>query len=348
MSLGTLYTGPDSVRAYYTNATSNGTAQTDPDLSASAYVSSTEATFLAVELLTSGLTNITINYVSGANGPGTGTITAVDANTLTWTAPGGAAGAPVEITNGQSKILMDLNNPAAYVRVSRTSATALSGSLSVGLSDQFGNVIGATPISDAERSAGVNRYRNVAYQNEHVGTGVKILDHSFWLEPPDYTPTALTLTAVLASSGAGTLSSAGEFTSWPASGWALITTAAGAVREMIYYTSRTNNNLTVPSAGRAIGGTSAAAGATSDVVRVWHGRSLKVQTGTPFASDPTSLTGWTAAYSEATAVAGPTSQDTGIANSVACWVRLHVPAGAVGTVVIPTTRINHQFSTIQT
>jgi hypothetical protein len=117
---------------------------------------------------------------------------------------------------------------------------------------------------------------------------------------------------------------------------------------MIYYTSRTNNNLTVPSAGRAIAGTSAAAGATSDVVRVWHGRSLKVQTGTPFASDPTSLTGWTVAYSEATAVAGPTSQDTGIANSVACWVRLHVPAGAVGTVVIPTTRINHQFSTIQT
>ena len=70
----------------------------------------------------------------------------------------------------------------------------------------------------------------------------------------------------LSGSGTITTATASGFADWPSQGWARIKTSGGTLREIVYYTSRTATSLTVPSAGRARLGSSAAAGSATDTV----------------------------------------------------------------------------------
>ena len=83
----------------------------------------------------------------------------------------------------------------------------------------------------------------------------------------------------LAASGAGTISiSAGSFdTDWPGMGFCRIETSAGALKEIVYYSSRTATELAVPAAGRSLLGTTAAAGAATDKIYPVPGLRIAVE-----------------------------------------------------------------------
>src|SRR4051812_37429689 len=97
-------TRADSLRLYLTGAASNGGAQTDHNAAFGNYRSATEVAVLGATV-TSPISNITINYVAGANSTGTGSLTATGSDTLAWTPPGGTQGSAVTILNGETKIV---------------------------------------------------------------------------------------------------------------------------------------------------------------------------------------------------------------------------------------------------
>jgi hypothetical protein len=95
-------------------------------------------------------------YVAGANGSGAGSLAATGTDTLAWTPPGGTQGASVTILNGETKTLEGggAAGPNKYLRVTRTSAAALTGTATVTLADVFGNEFGLDNVSSAEAAAG--------------------------------------------------------------------------------------------------------------------------------------------------------------------------------------------------
>lgn len=257
----------DSVRIYLTGAGSDGGAQTDPDDSLGNYRSSTMVAGLTAQR-SSSISNVTIDFAHWSNGEGTGQLRAVDANNLAWTPPGGTEGDAVTIANGETKILEGGDDPAQYIVVSRTSATALSGTESDVLTEAFNNAIGFDNVADAERSAGDTEYRCVCFRNGSASgiTGLKV-----WVRG-DLGTQLVSGTAQLGGSGSGTITVAtGNFSDWPASGWCRIETSGGTLREIVYYTSRTSTSLTVPAAGRGQMGTSATAGAATDLIYAMSG-----------------------------------------------------------------------------
>ena len=66
-----IQTGADSLRMYLSGATSDGGAQSVEDDSRGKYRSSTEVQSLSF-VANGAISNVTVNHVSGASGPGTG------------------------------------------------------------------------------------------------------------------------------------------------------------------------------------------------------------------------------------------------------------------------------------
>lgn len=350
----------DALRIYLTGASSDGGTQADPDNSRGRYRSSTEAVFLT-SFIETGLSNITVDYASGANGPGTGTLTATGASALTWTPPNGTAGDPVTIANGETKIIEGgALESWKYVRVSRTSATALSGAASIELADEYDGVVGMEGIDSDTATAGVTKYRLLALRNDHAQSGVKMRDLSAWIAPVAGASIvegdSVAHTTVLGSSGAGTVQIAGSnvntFAAWPEAGWALCVRASAT--ELIYYTARTSRTLTVPAAGRGLGGTSAAAGATDETLVPWGGLTIAFEepdaqpdgeysgwSGSDFEA-PSGLT-WRAPYNTETALPFG-NVDSG--EQVGLWIRWEVPAGAVASAGSPLRVINLDWKSV--
>ena len=164
-----LYDGADSLLALLTGAASDGGTQKSHALSLGHYPSYTRADSLVVRP-TGSLRGIVLDFVAGANGPGIGALTAIDDDVVAWTPPGGTQGPSATILNGESKVLLggglSIYN---YVIVRRTSATALSGSLSVQLLDVINNVIGGSNFSEAESTAGAEHYRALIFENANAG-----------------------------------------------------------------------------------------------------------------------------------------------------------------------------------
>lgn len=325
-------THADSLRVYLTGAASDGAAQADPDAALGNYRSATEAEQLAASIA-SAISNVTLDFVAGANGPGTGTLAAKSADTLAWTAPGGSEGAAVTIANGETKILEDGTDPEKYVRVTRTSTTALTGSATVTLTDAYNNLVGMDNISSAEAAAGDDEYRCLALKNESAS---QVKSVKAWIGTLG---TQMTSSAAqLGASGAGTIEGGtGDFADWPDTGFAHIKTSAGATREVVYYSSRTDDVLTVPAAGREMLGTSAAAGASDDTVDAVPG--IAIAKEAPTAQPDGHFTDETGAGE---------GSDPGVSFSVACdeangedigdldageiyglWIWRAVPAGQV-------------------
>lgn len=255
-------TRADSLRFYLTGAASDGGTQTDPDASLGNYRSSTLDEYFD-QNVTSAISNVTIDFVSGAHAEGNGTLTADSVDTLTWTPPGGSAGAAVTIANGETKVLEGSGAPEQYIRVSRTTADDLTGAATVALTKKYNNAIGFDNVEASEASAGDTEYRAMMVKNESTVSveNVKVYIATLGTQ-------RVSDTTQLGASGAGTVesSTASAFADWPESGFCRIEDSGNTLQEIVYYSSRTDTVLTVPSAGRGLLGTSASAGAATDLI----------------------------------------------------------------------------------
>jgi hypothetical protein len=255
-------TRADALRCFLTGASTHEGTQTDPDLSLGLHQSSTEMQSYDWDV-TSPISNIDIEFISGANSTGAGTLTATGSDTVKWTPPGGTQGDDVTIANGETKICEGggSGEENEYIRITRTSAAALSGTATVTISDKLNNTIGFDDVTSAERSAGDDEYRCYCVENMSAAD-VTVLKVKLATLGTQVTSDA----GQLPASGAGTIQTTGSFADWPDEGYAAIYTSVPAERELIYYSSRTATVLTVPAAGRGLLGSSAAAGAASDTV----------------------------------------------------------------------------------
>lgn len=323
-------THADGLRAYLTGAASDGAAQTNPDASLGRYRAGSAVAEVGYSI-SSPIANIDVDFVASDNGPGAGTLTATGSDTVAWTPPGGSQGASVTILDGETKIIEGGGGELAkYARVSRTSATALTGTATVTIADTLNNVWGYDDVSSAEQTAGDTEYRCVAVKNESVAslTDLKVKLVTLGTQRTSDT-------AQLPASGAGTIQTSGSFADWPEQGYVAVKTSGGTLREVAYYTSRTGTVLTIPAAGREIWGT-AAAGAATDTVDAVPGIALMIEA-------PSSQPAGTFSDGTATEGTGPTSPSFSVpitdaealavgtlasGNIYSLWLERIIPAGA--------------------
>lgn len=320
-------TNADSLREYLTGAASDGGAQPSPNASLGNYRSSTEARSLTT-VISNAIVGITIVYVSGGNDIGAGSLDAVDANTLRWKCSGCNYGNGVSIANGETKVIESDGHPDAYIRVTRTSANDLSGTSTLLLADAFGCVFALDDVSSAEAGSGDTEYRGTILVNE---SAVTLHAVKRWIGTLG--TQQVSDASQLGSTGSGTITTTGSFATWPPCGWCRIE-GSGTLREIVYYSSRTNTTLTVPSTGRARLGSTAAAGAGTDT--------LDAVPGIAIAIDSAGVTSGGAAIQtiadEGTAPTGVTWAtgvlDIGVMTAgqqVGLWIKREIPADARAT-----------------
>lgn len=366
-------TRADALRFFLTGASSHGGAQASPGGSLGRFASSSLAEFLASSVSGSGLSNVTVDYIGPTNGTGTGTLSAVTVDKLAWTPPGGAQGNAITIANGETKILEGrvlsggdyVTDPSRYVRVTRTSTDDLTGARTFSLADQYNNVVGMSYTASAGASSGVTVYRCIACRNVYQAAR-DITGLSAWLRPSAFAfeidGASKPFFEKLPSSGPGSIEGLNaNLSSWPPSGYALITDSAGAVQEVVYYSSRTQTTLTIPAAGRGLLTTSATVMAATDIVRPWDGLALawEAPASQPSGSfggysggfvAPSGLT-WSYPYSSATATTA-VDPGSGTAGSleqgeqVGLWLRYEVPAGAVASASFNTRAVRILYNVI--
>lgn len=333
-------THADSLRMYHSGAASVDDPQTDPDACLGGNRSSTEFEVLDA-VIADPISNLTFLYFAGENETGTGTVIATGDNTLTYEGPDDDVGAAVTITNGQTKIL-ESDDPNKYVRVTRTSATALSGTVTLTLADVLNNVIGFDNVDSDDAAAGITQYRAYFVQNKHLS--VAVVGTKVWIKTLGTQRTSNA--AQLSSSGAGTVGTSGSFADWPERGWCHIKTSGGTTREIVYYSSRTDTVLTVPATGRARLGTSAAAGSSGDTIDAVPGVRIAIEE--PYegeiqtiADDVTAPTGvsWSTAITEAT---GLTVGDLDVDEDYGVWIEYEIPEAAVADALVRNV-IRHGF-----
>lgn len=254
-----------SVHWFYTGASSHDGAQSDPNASLGNHKSSTRIPIFTVNRA-SPIANITVDFVAGANGPGDGTLIATGVDTVTWTPPGGSVGAAVTILNGETEIVEGADTDQ-WIEITRTSATDLTGTETDTLADSLNNIF--DDVTSAEQAAGDIEYRCICFE---VMSAAEVKDIKVRVGVLGTQQTSDG--GQLPASGAGTIQTTGSFADWPAVGFVAIYTSGGTEWEIVYYTSRTDAVLTVPAAGRALLGTSAAAGSASDTVDAIPGIAL--------------------------------------------------------------------------
>jgi len=266
------YKRADGLREYLTGASSDGGVQTDPDASLGNCRSSTEAQSMDV-VITNPIGNITIDFASGGNEVGDGTLDVVGDNTLRWKCAGGEYGSNVNILNGETKVVETSGSPGAYLRVTRTSAVALSGSATITLSRRANNLFGMDDVTSEEAEAGDVNYRSTIMKN--VSSGVVTLLKR-WIG--ELGTAQVSDDTQLGASGAGTIvisGSAASFEDWPEEGFCHIKNGE-TTREIVYYSERTTTELTVPATGRGLLGTTPSAGAATDTLHAVPGIAIAI------------------------------------------------------------------------
>jgi len=249
----------DSLWWWLSGAASDGAAQADPDESLGLYRSSTEAEHLDMTI-TNPFSNISIDFAPGINGTGSGSLAGDGANAVRYTAPGGSAGAWVTILNGETKIAVSGGGESQkYVRISRTDTDNLTGTATIVFATIFNNVLGANNLTSAWATAGRDSIRAYIVRNE---ASKEIKDLKIWVKTIG--TARVSDGGQLGASGAGTVVTTGSLADWEDTGYCRIVDNLGALREIVYYESRTDTTLTVPAAGRSALGTSEEAGAGTD------------------------------------------------------------------------------------
>jgi len=328
-----IQTRADSLREYLTGAGSDGGSQTSPLASLGSYRSSTEASSYGI-VVTNAIAGITVNYAAGGNTAGAGALTAVDANTLQWATAGGTGGPTVSIANGETKIVESSGAPGAYLRVSRTSSASLTGLATVTLTPLANDVFSFNDVSSANAAAGITQYLSTIIRNEAANS---VVSFKRWIGTLVSSGTT-TDAGQLGSSGAGTITTTGSFAGWPDSGWVNIQNGT-STREIVYYTQRTNTTLTIPSFGRGLLGTSAAAGSGGDIAWPVPPIAIAIDTNgvTSGGAAIASIANNTTAPSGVTWNTGIT-QTAGLSigtltagQQVGIWIKRAIPPGAIAT-----------------
>lgn len=328
-----LLTRADSIREYLTGASSEGGTQASPSLSLGNYRSSTEVTCLGIAIA-NAITNVTVDFASAENGVGTGTLTAPTTGRLAWTPPGSSAGPSVDFSGaGDTAIVEGGAAPGKFLRVTGSPPFSV-GASQITLSDLFNNFHGFDNVTVAQAGTGVTQYRAVIIKNMSAN------DVESFQRCIAALGTARTSnTAWLTGSGAGTVTSTGSLDDWPDQGYAQVRSSGGTLKEVVYYSSRTGNSLTVPAAGRALLGTSATAGANTDVITPVPGIAIGVDTagvvnaGTPIqtVADQTTAPAAVTWNLGITAATGLQIGTIAVGKQVGVWVRRHIPAGIQAT-----------------
>lgn len=328
-------TRADSLGFYLTGASSDGGTQTDPLAALGNYASSTEV-ISRVATISNAVANISIVYIAGANPTGNGTLTAVDANTVAWTAPGGTQGPSVAISNGQTVVLEDGTDSSRYIRVTRTAATAISGGpATVTLATALNNSLVGADVTTAEQAAGRTEYFAVMLKNRNTSQ-----INAVYAMIGQLGTARISGNTQLGSSGAGSLIvNVGNFDDWPTTGFCRIETNAGALREIVYYSSRTSSTLSVPSWGRGLLGTSAAAGASTDNIYAVPGMRIAPEAPSPNPGPIQTIASKTSVPSGRTWATGINSTlGVNIGNMAAgaeygLWIENTVIAGQISTLI---------------
>lgn len=325
------YPVTNDVRFWYTGAASNGAAQSSQSASLGGYRSSTEAERVGT-LYQSGIAGLSVDMASRDNMAGPFGVLKADpgTGTLSYRLGGNAAGASVAIANGETKTVK-ANNAAAWLRVTRNSATNLSGECVIRFHDQFTNVFAMSDAAEAQSAAGGSRYRAVG-----CVFGVDADNIKFW--NGTLATQAVSSSAQLSGAGAGTIGGATDcFIDWPQQGWACVRSGL-TVKEVAYYSSRTDSVLTVPALGRGRLNTSATAGAATDTVDAIGPYRLAWETAVPatggavqtIANESSAPTGvsWSAGMTAATGVGPGGVMLNGTQGAL--WLHRELPAGVSG------------------
>lgn len=256
--LGEQYTDADALGLFLTGAAIDGGDQSDPDLSYGNYRSSYRLEQIGF-FISHSIPGIIIERIGGANGTGLGSMEAVNGDSLRWTAPGDTPGAAILIANGQTRMLQSGSVPAKFIIVSCHITGELAGTATVSLVPVYNDVIGSSNVPSGESLV---KLRCFAMKNMNPGRTLKHL--KVWIGT--LAEQQISDADQLVGSGAGTIETTGSYADWPDTGFCRITTAGGSLREIVYYSGRTDSVLTVPAAGRGLLGTNAAAGAADDKI----------------------------------------------------------------------------------
>lgn len=255
-------TGPDVLREYLTGADADNEQQPLSAESLGGFRSSNLAHSFQLEVTGqySSMHGVMILSVSGGNPTGVGYLYLTE-TTIAWQ-PFGASqpGTPVTFEVGQTKIVDAFNMPGQFIRLLCTGPLN-EGKISLKLSDLKQNVFAMAHVSSAQATSGQSTYRAVIVRNEAPFTVFGFLR---WIE--ELAPMQNGDNTALLVSGAGTLVTTGSFSGWPESGWCRILKSDSSLREIVYYTSRTDDTLTVPAAGRARLGSTADDGELTDTL----------------------------------------------------------------------------------
>jgi len=249
------YDGADGLWWLLTGATYDGGPQSDPYDSRGNYAGNTRFGSQGISCA-GGPSNLRVDYASGYNGTGTGTLRCTGADAVAWTPPDGSEGAAITIANGQTRVVCG-DDESKYLTVTRTSADALADSMSVTLADTY-NCLWDN-VTNGERTAGDTEIRCLGTRNRNAQSLTSL---KFWLR--SLADTAEVGAAGYAAAGAVSIDAktAGEFADWPAEGCAINATT----NEALWYTRTTDDTLEVAAGGRDFWGDGAAAGNADDVL----------------------------------------------------------------------------------
>ena len=264
----TTMTVVDSLGLYHTGAGAAGQTQYDEALCLGGERAGNEVKLLGF-LPDSPIPPLRVDWISPANtSPGTGYISSPTGTTLRYKGPDSDTyGTAVTIAEGETKVLEDGESTNVAVRVTWEAgynADELGNpfdAMSLAVAKVYNSPIGMDNVTNAQSVAGQANYRAIMLRAHGSNALTNVYAR---LEP--FGSTVVSGVAQLPGSGAGTIQTASTIAATvPWKGWARITDA-GALREVVYYSSRTTTTLTVPANGRARLGTSTWAGTATDVI----------------------------------------------------------------------------------
>jgi hypothetical protein len=323
------------LREYLTGAGSDGGVQGDPALSLGGFRSATEAVSMGV-LIANPVTGATILFAGGANPTGDGTSTVVDPNTLTWT-PRGALG-PGPTTNFPAgttiKVVEAQGQPGQYLRIQGTPPFS-GGPATISLSPDYNNFFGMSNVAYADALTGISEYRATIIRNE---SPAPVGNFRRWVAELAARQNGAN-SGWLPLSGAGTLLTSGSFVSWPDTGYCQVRDSGGVLKEVIYYSSRSNTLLNVPSWGRGLLGTTSSLGSLGDTLHSVPGIAIGMEPGGPQAFGaaiqtvanslvPPSGVTWNL---ELDAAGGLAYGNLAVGKQVGFWLWRRTPGGTIAT-----------------
>jgi hypothetical protein len=288
---------------YHTGASYEGQFQLEQALSLGGHRSGTFANRVGV-LEGSAIPNCDI--LDASHQVGLGNLTVLGSSLL-YAGPGATVGGPVQPVLGMPITISDSLNQ--WVMVQQTTDAPLIGSTSAEFDDQLNNVWGANNGT----VAGETTYRGVILRNNALSnvTSVTISVDSL---------ASTTCLQPLYTLGAGKLWGQ-DFSEWPWFGWVQISSG-----EICYYSSRGDQYLQIPAAGRGLLGTTAQVGNFDDTLTAIPPVSLALETPSsgaiqgPLANETTAPTGLTFVNSVTISTLTPW-QEMGL------WIKRQLPSG---------------------